>query len=92
MPAKDLPTVRESAGKTPPHFMGPCIRVSVRVDLFTHLQSANYSMIAWKHPGATVILNEVVEGIGPLEMHVLVSDIGAELAKLIDQVSDPFPP
>jgi len=91
MDPRSVATVRESAGKSPPPKLGPCTRVNIRIDLYPHVQRVDYSVVAWQHPDARVILNELVTDVGPLEHGVVVSDVSAYIAGLLDSTMDPFP-
>lgn len=73
---------------SPTNNFGPCIRLSIRVDLYTVRDRCDYSVIAWRHPQAAVIVNEVVEDIGPLYRGAVVSDVAQCLAVLIDHAAD----
>lgn len=92
MPARDLPTIRDQAGKAPPSLSGPCTRVNIRIDLYPHTQRVDYSIIVWEHPGAHVVLNDVVEGVGPLQHYAVVADLASHIAAIVDHFDDPFPP
>lgn len=92
MPAKNLPLVRELAGKSPPGWFGRCTRVNIRIDFYPNTGRIDYSIIAWEHPNARVILNEVTEEVGPLLHEVLLVDVMAQIATLFDEWSGPFGP
>jgi hypothetical protein len=92
MEPRSVATVRESAGKSTPPLAGPCVRVNIRIDLYPYTGRVDYSVIAWQHPHSRVIVNELVTNVGPLEHDVVVSDLGAAIAALIDSTFDPFPP
>lgn len=92
VPAHNLATVRDQAGKSPPPHFGPCTRVNIRIDLYPATRRVDYSIVVWQHPEARVIVNDVVERVGPLEHGSVVADLASHIAAIVDHFDDPFPP
>lgn len=83
--------VRETPGAAPPPHWGRATRVVCRLDLFDDLQRLDWSIVAWQHPRARVIVNEVWTDCGPLYHGTEFSLMCSKLAALFDDFSDPHP-
>lgn len=91
MTKRTVHQVREEAGASLPPNWGPAIRVVCRMDMHQHLQRFDWSIVAWAHPNARVILNELQANTGPAHSELELTLMFSHLAGLFDLFADPFP-
>jgi hypothetical protein len=80
-----LPQVREKPNGYPEAWRGDVIRLKLRVDLYVHEQTIEWSLIAWRHPEAHLIRNDVEGQIGFLLGDVALTDICAAISSVFDE-------
>lgn len=66
-------------------------RIKIRVDFFPHAGELDYSFIAWHHPHAVLIRNELWSHYDRHHVGMAAQDIVAEIYSAIRATPDPFP-
>jgi hypothetical protein len=84
-------SIRQAPGATPNPNLGPCLRVRLRLDVYEREGMIDYSIVAWHHPQAHVVMNQISLGSGPLLHLDVLHEISQSLAELVDRYGDPFP-
>lgn len=82
--------VRERANRQNPT-RDPMLRIKVRVDVWLGQTRWDCSMVAWSHPGAELVINELWQLDDDYHIGMAPADICARIAESIGVTPEPFP-
>lgn len=82
--------VRERAHTQNPT-RAPMLRIRVRVDVWLGQNHWDCSMVAWQHPGAELVCNELWQLQDDYHVGMAPVDICARIAESLGVMPEPFP-
>lgn len=67
------------------------VRIKIRCDFYVDLGELDFSFIAWEHPGAILLRNEIWSHYDQLHIGMAALDMTSLVYETIKQIPDPFP-